>query len=171
MKQQKPAGPWTTYQSTLGEMGDLFKANFSTFIQCDYRDCSEQREHFHEAPRDTLKDSYSYKILHSVDGNSFSGRLYRFLGSNSLVFVQNLFLEWHEDRLIPWVHYVPISIGMEELAETTRYLLKDPEGQQIAARIAKDSQDWSRKVLREVDMSAALFRILLEYSRLLQDDR
>lgn len=171
LKHQTPSGPWAPYQSTLGEISELFKANFSTFIQCDYRDCSEQKKHFHEAPRDTLKDSYSYKVLYSIDGNSFSGRLYRFLKSNSLVFIQNLFLEWHEDRLIPWVHYVPISIGMEELAETTHYLLKDPEGQQIAARIAKESQDWSEKVLREVDMSAALFRILLEYSRLLQDDR
>ena len=60
---------------------------------------------------------------------------------------------------------------MEELAETTRHLLKDREGKHIAARIAKDSRDWARKVLREADMSAALFRILLEYSQLLQDDR
>ncbi|OBT81709.1 hypothetical protein VE02_10141 [Pseudogymnoascus sp. 03VT05] len=171
MKQQNPAEPWKTYQSNLAEMGDMLKFNFSGFIQCNHRDCSAQKEHFSEAPRDTLQDSYSYKILHSVDGNSFSGRLYRFLKSNSLVFIQNLFLEWHEDQLIPWVHYVPISMGMEELAETTRYLLKDPEGQQIAARIAKDSQDWSQKVLREVDMSAALLRVLLEYNRLLQDDR
>lgn len=171
MRQQKLPGPWKTYQSTLAEMGDMLKFNFSSFIQCNHGDCSAQKEHFSEAPRDTLQDSYSYKILHSVDGNSFSGRLYRFLKSNSLVFVQNLFLEWHEDQLIPWVHYVPISMGMEELAETARYLLKDPEGQQIARRIAQDSQDWSQKVLREVDLSAALLRVLLEYNRLLQDDR
>ncbi|KFZ04107.1 hypothetical protein V501_09244, partial [Pseudogymnoascus sp. VKM F-4519 (FW-2642)] len=171
MKQQKPLESWKAYQSTLAEMGDMLKFNFSSFIQCNHGDCSAQKEHFSEAPRDTLQDSYSYKILHSVDGNSFSGRLYRFLKSNSLVFIQNLFLEWHEDQLIPWVHYVPISMGMEELAETARYLLKDPEGQQIARRIAQDSQDWSQKVLREVDLSAALLRVLLEYNRLLQDDR
>ena len=171
LMQQKLPEPWKIYQSTLSEIGDMLRFNFSSFIQCKYRDCSAQKKHFSKAPRDTLQDSYSYKILYSVDGNSFSGRLYRFLKSNSLVFIQNLFLEWHEDQLIPWVHYVPIGVGMEELAETTRYLLKDPEGQQIARRIAQDSQDWSQKVLREVDMSAALLRVLLEYNRLLQDDR
>ncbi|KFZ01477.1 hypothetical protein V500_00743 [Pseudogymnoascus sp. VKM F-4518 (FW-2643)] len=89
------------------------------------------------------------------------------IGSSS----RTLFLEWHEDQLIRWVHYVPIGVGMEELAETTWYLFKNPEGQQIARRIAQNSQDWSQKVLREVDMSAALLRVLLEYNRLLQDDR
>ncbi|KAL5351904.1 hypothetical protein ACLOAV_003766 [Pseudogymnoascus australis] len=171
LMQQKLPEPWKIYQSTLSEIGDMLRFNFSSFIQCKYRDCSAQKKHFSKAPRDTLQDSYSYKILYSVDENSFSGRLYRFLKSNSLVFIQNQFLELHEDQLIPWVHYVPIGVGMEELAETTRYLLKDPEGQQIARRIAQDSQDWSQKVLREVDMSAALLRVLLEYNRLLQDDR
>jgi hypothetical protein len=85
--------------------------------------------------------------------------------------MQNLFKEWHEDRLIPWVHYVPISLGMEELPETTRYLLNDSEGKKIAARIARDSYDWARRTLRPIDLSAALLRMLLEYNRLLQDDR
>ena len=73
--------------------------------------------------------------------------------------MQNLFREWHEDRLIPWVHYVPISLGMEELPETVRYLLKDPEGQRIASRIAKESRHWARWILRPVDLSAALLWI------------
>ena len=171
MNQTGFGGQWTTYNSTIGEMDHLFKTNFSKFFQCDARDCSEQKAKFLVAPTDTLEDSYKYKILYNLDGNSFSGRYYRFLKSNSLVFMQNLFREWHEDRLIPWVHYVPISLGMEELPETARYLLEDPEGQKIAARIARDSREWARKILRPIDLSAALLRILLEYNQLLQDDR
>ncbi|KAF4636776.1 hypothetical protein G7Y89_g1324 [Cudoniella acicularis] len=51
---------------------------------------------------------------------------------------------------------------MEELPETARYLLKDPEGQKIASRIAKESRDWARRILRPIDLSAALLRILLD---------
>jgi len=60
---------------------------------------------------------------------------------------------------------------MEELPEATRYLLDDPEGQVVAAEIATASRDWSRRVLREVDATAAYYRLFLEYARLLHVDR
>lgn len=165
------SGHWMVYNSSIGQLNDVFKVNFSGFFQCDQSDCMEQIEHFQQAPTDTTRDSYKYKILFNLDGNSFSGRYYRFLKSNSLVFMQNLFREWHEDRLFPWVHYVPISSSMEELPEISRYLLQDPKGKIIARQIASDSRDWSRRTLRPVDLSATLLRILLEYNWLLRDDR
>jgi hypothetical protein len=113
----------------------------------------------------------SYKVLYNLDGNSFSGRYYRFLKSNSLVFMQAVFKEWHDDRIIPWVHFVPISLGMEELPEATRYLLQDPEGQVLAKRIADEGRDWSRKTLRKADLSAAYLRAFLEYARVIDDNR
>ncbi len=87
------------------------------------------------------------------------------------MFQQELFKEWHEDRLIPWLHFVPIGLSMEELPETTRYLLDDLEGQLIAAEMARASHDWSRKLLREVDATAAYYHVFLEYVRLLDDNR
>jgi hypothetical protein len=87
------------------------------------------------------------------------------------VFQQELFKEWHDDRLIPWLHFVPIGLSMQELPETTHYFLDDPEGKFIAASIAAASRDWSRRVLREVDATAAYYGVFLEYARLLDDDR
>lgn len=164
-------GQWTAYNSTMRQLKDMFKVHFSQFIQCDDEDCAAQELEFDKADRDSSADSYTSKILFNLDGNSFSGRYYRFLKSHSLVLMQAIFKEWHDDRLIPWLHYVPVSVGMEELPEITRYLLQDPEGKVVAARIAEEGRDWSRRVLRPVDMTAALFRIFLEYARLMQDDR
>ncbi|TVY73129.1 Beta-1,2-xylosyltransferase [Lachnellula suecica] len=171
LNQTNPGAPWKLYNSVMNTVADLFKVNFSQFFQCEGNACSEQEQEFDVAAKDQLQDSYKYKILYNLDGNSFSGRYYRFLKSKSLVFMQNVFKEWHEDRLIPWVHYVPIGLGMEELPETARYLLQDAEGKEIAARIAKDSREWAERILRPVDLSAALLRSLLEYNRLFQDDR
>ncbi|KAE9368246.1 glycosyltransferase family 90 protein [Stipitochalara longipes BDJ] len=164
-------GKWMAYKSKMSEQQEKFNAKFTGFIQCDDEDCKGQEDYFHKADRDKNEVANQYKILYNVDGNSFSGRYYRFLKSRCLVFQQELFKEWHDDRLIPWLHFVPIGLSMEELPETTRYLLDDPEGKVIAASIASDSHDWSRKVLREVDATAAYYRVFLEYARLLDDDR
>lgn len=164
-------GQWMPQHTVLSKVQKKFKVEFSQFIQCDDEDCKEQEDYFHKAKWDANNDAVGSKIVYNLDGNSFSGRYYRLLKSNSLVFMQAMFKEWHDDRIIPWVHFVPISNSMEELPETTRYLLDDPEGQIIAARIASDSKDWSKKILRRVDMTAAFYRVFLEYARLVDDNR
>jgi hypothetical protein len=67
--------------------------------------------------------------------------------------------------------YMPMSNSMEELPELTRYFLEDEDGKSIAANIARESKEWSRKTLGKVDLTTAYFRVLLEYHRVMQDDR
>ena len=169
--QESTPGGWAAYESRMSQIKDKFDVQFSGFPQCDPQDCEDQESYFHKARKDRNNDANQYKILYNLDGNSFSGRYYRFLKSNSLVFMQAMFKEWHDDRLIPWVHFVPISLSMEELPETTRYVLDDPEGQVIAARIANASREWARRVLRPIDLTVAYYRVFLEYARLLDDNR
>lgn len=82
-----------------------------------------------------------------------------------------MFQEWHDDRLIPWVHYVPISLKMTELPETLRFLAQTKKGQAIAKNIAEQGSEWALKVLRQEDLGLAVFRILLEYGRLYGEER
>lgn len=168
---QNRTGKWVAHGSTMQTELEKFDVKFSNFIQCDQEDCNDQESYFEKVKPDSNNDANQFKILYNLDGNSFSGRYYRFLKSNSLVFMQAMFKEWHDDRLIPWVHFVPIGLGMDELPETARYLLDDPEGKVIAAKIAKDSREWSRRVLRRSDLTAAYYRVFLEYARLLDDNR
>lgn len=169
--QPTPEGELTAYRSEMGNLRDKFDIKFTGFFQCEEEDCKNEADYFHTAEKDHNDDANQYKILYNIDGNSFSGRYYRFLKSNSLVFMQAMFKEWHDDRILPWVHFVPIGLSLEELPETARYLLDDVEGKVIAARIAGESRDWSRRVLRKIDLTVAYYRVFLEYARLLDDNR
>ena len=82
-----------------------------------------------------------------------------------------MFQECYDDRLIPWVHYVPISLKMTELLETLRFLGETERGQEIAKNIAEQGSDWALKVLRQDDLGLAVFRTLLEYGRLYGEER
>ncbi|KAF7718850.1 Uncharacterized protein PECH_007162 [Penicillium ucsense] len=52
-----------------------------------------------------------------------------------------------------------------------RYLTQEPEGQELGKRVAQNSYDWSRRVLRNEDMKLVWWRLMLEYGRLISDDR
>lgn len=60
---------------------------------------------------------------------------------------QTLFQEWHDERLFPWVHYVPISMSMEELPKVMRYLALSKAGGVLAKQIADDGRQWREKLL------------------------
>jgi len=62
------------------------------------------------------------------------------LGSRSVVLKQTLFKEWHDDRLVPWVHYVPVSLEMKELPKTMRYLVMTKKGAAVSMRIAEQGR-------------------------------
>jgi hypothetical protein len=97
-----------------------------------------------------------------VDGHGLSGRFYPMLKSRSLVFKCAMFREWHDEWLRPWVHYVPMGLDGRDWFETVRFFALEESGQLEGERIASESRDWSRKVLRREDMEAWVFRLLLE---------
>lgn len=140
---------------------------FSYIGQCDPQDCEEQRHAFNISERVVFDEAYKSRWLLDIDGNAFSGRFYAFLNSASAVVKIALFREWHDDFLFPWVHYIPVSIGMREIWEVVRWLGTDEHD----ATIARQGREWSRKSLRTVDMEAWFFRLLLEYARVTDDAR
>ena len=121
--------------------------------------------------RDDETKAYEYKFLFDVDGMGRTERFYRLLGTKSTILKQTMHTEWHEDRLVPWVHFVPISLGMSELPETLRFLANTEKGQKISQEIAEAGRNWQRAALREKDMELAFLRILLEYGRLYGNER
>jgi hypothetical protein len=156
------------YQPSTAKMTDFhdkFDVSFTAMIQCDGPDCNEQKAHFREDAREPLKMAWHNKIVLDIDGNGISGRLYGLLRSTSAVMRQSIFREWHDERLVPWLHYIPLSMDMSELAEITRFLLEDDAGMNIMKLIADAGREWSKKVLRKEDMQIYMFRLLLEMAR------
>jgi hypothetical protein len=82
-----------------------------------------------------------------------------------------VFREWHDERLQPWQHYIPISLSMDDLPEVVRYLVEEEEGRQIAALMAERGRQWSLRALRPVDQVIYLFRLMIELSRLQEPSR
>ncbi|RAL62260.1 hypothetical protein DID88_004828 [Monilinia fructigena] len=117
------------------------------------------------------QDAWKYKYLLDMDGNAFSGRFYAFLKSKSLVYKMAIFREWHEEWLKPWVHYIPLSLRGDEWVEAVRWFAGEDVGKKEAERIALQGRDWADHVLRNEDLEVWFFRLMLEYGRLVDDDR
>lgn len=173
----------------------LVDVKFSHIGQCDPGDCDAQKEFFTLAPHADGQDAWAHKHLLDMDGNAFSGRFYAFLRSRSLTYKMAVFREWHAEWLRPWVHYIPLSLLADEHLDLVRWFSGTPvrsassdaakeevvadrkggngrsEGERKAREVAERSRAWAGGALREVDFEAWFFRLLLEYGRVVDEER
>ena len=52
-----------------------------------------------------------------------------------------------------------------------RFFRYEADGDRYARRIADESRSWATNVLRDDDLEIWLFRLLLEYARVIDDNR
>lgn len=136
------------------------------------------------APHVEMREQYKQKYLFDIDGNSFSGRYRAFLRSNSLPIKATVYSEWHDSRLIPWKHFVPMDNTFNDLYGIMAYFLGGPEEytddwqpeqprgrDNVAQAIAHSGADWAAQALRKEDMLAYVYRLMLEYARVCDDRR
>ncbi|OAA60094.1 Lipopolysaccharide-modifying protein [Cordyceps fumosorosea ARSEF 2679] len=167
------AGGWAVETVERGEYRDLVDVAFTKVVQCDEADCAAQTAHFDVQARASQQDGWHSRMVLDMDGNAFSGRFYALLRSRSLTLKFASFREWHAEWLRPWVHYAPLSLQGREWLELVRYF-SDGDGGGGAAEaegMAARSTDWAERVLRKEDMEAWFFRLLLEYGRIIDDQR
>ena len=168
-------GVWQTIQSKWSDISKLFYLKITNIVQCSDEACQAMKDRFSSAegvmepePKEAALGS---KYALDIDGNTFSGRYYRLLKSNVAVLKHTSFKEWHDGRLMPWVHYIPVSAGAEELGEMMRYLVEEEEGREIGKRIAEQGREWARRTLRTEDLEVVFIRVLMEYARIMSDGR
>ncbi|KAJ5966684.1 hypothetical protein N7501_002932 [Penicillium viridicatum] len=161
---------WEVRKGNQTELGEYFNAHFVDITGCEGQDCYDERSFFHVLNREDENEAWKYRYLLDMDGHAYSGRFYAFMRSKSVPFKLAFFREWHENVLIPWVHYVPLNKDTTEVAEIVRFFEQDPAGQEIARTIGEEGQSWAAKTLRNDDMDVYMFRLMLEYARV-QDDR
>ncbi|KAI9684224.1 MAG: capsule-associated protein CAP1 [Trizodia sp. TS-e1964] len=162
---------WSSQAVSRETFKSLFNISFSGVGQCDPDDCEAQKEFFSIAPPADQQDAWAWKYLVDIDGNAFSGRFYAFLKSRSLVFKSAVFREWHSEWLKPWVHFIPLSLHGKEYVEAVRYFANEKDGKIFAPRVASEGREWAGKVLRNSDFEVWFFRLLLEYGRIIDNDR
>ncbi|OBR05513.1 Capsule-associated protein [Colletotrichum higginsianum IMI 349063] len=149
----------------------LYDVAFTRIFQCERRQCRDQKSYFEAKSWADKDEALRSRLVFDLDGNGISGRYYKLLASRSVPLKQTLLREWHDERLVPWVHYVPVSLGMEELPELVTYLTTTEAGQQRAQQIAEQGRDWYSKAFREVDFAVYSSRLMLELARLQDPDR
>ena len=162
---------WQIKQVDRSDYKDIMDVHFSHVGQCDPGDCDAQREFFDVVDAADQQDAWKYKYLLDIDGNAFSGRFYAFLQSHSLTFKMAVFREWHEEWIKPWVHYIPLSLSGHEYVEVMRYFDSEAEGRKLISQVAENGREWAAKAIRNADMEVWFFRLLLEYGRLIDDNR
>lgn len=106
--------------------------------------------------------------------------------SATVPFYASVFKEWYSERLMPWVHFVPVDLRFHGLHSTLAYFTgieKKPEykinGREVEMKgkvddgkwIADQGMQWANKALRKEDMQVYLFRLLLEWGRVIDDKR
>jgi Glycosyl transferase family 90 len=133
--------------------------------------CATQQEFFHPSGPISPLTQYQHRFLMDLDGNTFSGRFYNHLRSNSLSLKMTVFKEWHDDRLRPWVHYVPVSLEMGELPELVRWFATTERGEAVGRNVAGMGAEAWRIGLRAEDMQVYVYRLFLETARLIDPER
>lgn len=165
-------GNWTA------EWADTGFVDLSCDVVVKDGSCNYTSPTYHIRKGMKMAEQFSRKYLPDIDGNSFSGRYRGFLMSTSLPIKATIFKEWHDSRLVPWKHFVPMDNRFMDFWGIMQYFLGydgeviKVEGHDKAAeKIALDGQDWANKVLRREDMQIYVLRLLLEYARISDDRR
>jgi Glycosyl transferase family 90 len=173
-------GQWDPYTASTSDLQSLLNLKMTATAQCEPEACQEERAAFNIKPFNNNEENpnlepmnvtYQSRYVLDMDGNGFSGRYYRLLKSRSAVVKQTIFKEWHDGYLVPWVHYIPLSMNAGELPEIMRFMTQDQRGRHLGERIARESRSWANITLRKIDLQLAFLRLLLEYGRLISDDR
>lgn len=164
---------------------------FTEASSCVPGDCAFYDDVFSFKPQISLSSQFRDKYLIDVDGHSFSGRWRAFLESTSLGFKATIFREWHDSRLFAWRHFVPVDNRYDDLYSLLTYFIGYgkpgiqrtagddyangdvyvPSHESEGKNIARQGSEWAKKVLRREDMEVYMFRLLLEYGRIIDDNR
>ncbi|KAJ7148964.1 glycosyl transferase family 90-domain-containing protein [Mycena crocata] len=144
-------------------------------IMCDPETCRHLQKIFPWRRRQSVQEAGDYKYVIDIDGNGWSGRFKRLITSNSLIFKATIYPEWYIDRIAPWVHYVPVQLDLSDLHDALVFFRGDASGvgahEDLARKIAVAGRVWSKTFWRRQDMVAYFFRLILEYARLMSQDR
>ncbi|KAG9026634.1 Glycosyltransferase Family 90 domain containing protein [Tulasnella sp. JGI-2019a] len=144
-------------------------------IQCTEEICKVMERDLAFKPLMSSEEMVQYKYLMDIDGNGWSARFKRLMTTKSLVLKSTIFPEWYTDRVQPWVHYVPVKNDLTDLYDIMTFFRGNRDGtgshDGLAKRIATQGRQWSLSFWRQEDMVAYMFRLYLEYARVMSKDR
>lgn len=152
---------------------------FTPPATCEDAVCRQMQAefHFHERPEQQTALDHRFVLLADTAAGP-SPDVAATLRSASVPFLSTVFREWHTERLRAWTHFVPLDPRYHDLQSVLAYFVGLADSRrELAPRledarwIAEQGRKWADRALRRADMEIYLFRLLLEWGRLVQDDR
>jgi hypothetical protein len=129
-------------------------------------------------PEPEEADLYKNKLSVDLDGDVPSSRWLNLLRGGTMPIKATMLVEWHDDRLQPWVHYVPMDNTFIDIYGLLDYFIRPKANDDVdynydkaAETIATSGAEWSKNWLRRIDMQLYTWRLLLEYARVMDDQR
>ncbi|RYP58354.1 hypothetical protein DL769_008993 [Monosporascus sp. CRB-8-3] len=156
--------------------------SFTNSEPCDTADCWLIQQEFGFQERGTPTDKLFVLLLDDSDGPP--PELLPVLRSYSVPVLSSIFREWYTERILPWVHFIPIDVRYHGLHSTLSYFIGlkyngplNGKSQAMDRRkedarwIAEEGRKWADKSMRREDMEVYLFRLLLEWGRVIDNNR
>jgi hypothetical protein len=246
-----PANDYELQSLTNGEFAEWVNSwadaafiSLNCAAEDEERECGGMGEYFSVAQQSTLEQERNAKFAIILDGSSSSDdQLTQTLSSGKVALHASIYCQWYDNRIVPWVHYIPLDNTLADLYGVMEYFLgtevseearffphakgevqkhehrlktpgmdveektEEPEKEddsgedlddhgsmtgnephdfqeardtrqkcedghdQTARKIAEASKEWAGKVFRREDMLVYVYRLLLEYARVLDDRR
>ncbi|KAM0790400.1 hypothetical protein ACM66B_003282 [Microbotryomycetes sp. NB124-2] len=147
---------------------------------------------FRFADRVPFDENYKTKVVLDMDGTAYSGRFLALMKSRTTVFKAGLFKEAMSFSLVPWYHYVPVSVRLTELPSLLGYFFgvesvksyvqatgkggrlgklgrARPHDEQLRL-IGERGRQWANECARREDMMLYTYLLALEWARILHRD-
>ncbi|PHH82464.1 hypothetical protein CDD82_5877 [Ophiocordyceps australis] len=150
---------------------------------CSGRNCDAIKHAFGTETDSEEALEYRYVLLTDEDDGP-PEELLRTIRSGSVPFVSTIFQTWYTERIKPWLHFVPVDPRYQALHATFAYFTGTKDRAPINGRagnfdgrqgdaewISRQGQKWMEQALRKEDMEIYLFRLLLEWGRLIDEGR
>ncbi|KAI5453780.1 cryptococcal xylosyltransferase 1 [Naganishia albida] len=145
--------------------------------QCDGADgtCDEMNQEIEFGSKDSPERSNAFKYVFDTDGNAWSSRFPRLMASKNMVIKASIFPEWNTQTLPEWYAYVPSKMDYSDIYSILAFFRGTQKGKgghdEVARRIASNGQCWVEKTWRREDLQAYMFRLYLEFARVMSPDR
>ncbi|KAF8607393.1 hypothetical protein BDV93DRAFT_436008 [Ceratobasidium sp. AG-I] len=140
-------------QSELNE--HMVDAAFTKAVGCMHYPggCVAMRKEMRFADAAPLGEHWKHKYVLDLDGQSYSARFFAFLASQSAVVKTSVYREFYSDWIQPWLHYIPMSSGYDELYNIHAYF-SPPSAKMVSLA----SNDGSIKSSSETNATTTLDR-------------
>jgi len=76
-----------------------------------------------------------------------------------------MYSEWYDEWIRPSVHYLQVKLDYSDLETQLQWALQHDEEARL---IGENAQRFARTRLRNVDLSCYFYRLLLEYSAIVE---